>query len=105
MSVDAGGGFNIDVSVDDIAAFKKLNIKRVDAAYSNKDVGMSLIKDLGLDQVKYSFSHKKITYYVAFSKKAADKATINLFLKTAEEMKKSGEIKKILDKYHMTEPK
>jgi len=98
-------GITIDQSVDDIAAFKKLNIKRVDAAYSNKDVGLMLIKDLTLDQVKYAFGHKKIVYYIAFNKNSAKQPAIDKFLKGVADFKKSGELKKLLDKYHMTEAK
>jgi len=105
MAIDAGNIKNIDMSVDDIAAFKKLNIKRVDAVYSNRDVGEMLVKDLKLDKVKYALTHKKITYYIAFSKKAADKELVKNFEEALSALKKSGELKKILDKYDILEAK
>lgn len=97
------GNITIEMTPDDIEAFKKLDSKRIDAVYSNRDVGQMLIKDLNLNNTKLGISHKKITYFIALSKQYADEESAKLFFETLKAMKKNGEIKKILDKYRMKE--
>lgn len=97
------GNITIEMTPDDIEAFKKLDAKRLDAVYSNRDVGQMLIKDLKLKNTKIGFNHKKIVYFIAISKQFKDEENVKVFFETLKEMKTNGEIKKILDKYGMKE--
>ncbi|WP_031481907.1 substrate-binding periplasmic protein [Maridesulfovibrio frigidus] len=94
----------IDVSImpDDSALFKKLSKSKVDAVYSNKDVGSAMIHKLALDNIQYAGTDKTLKYYIAFSKKHTPTAFVKEFNKALREMKKSGELKKILQEYGMT---
>jgi polar amino acid transport system substrate-binding protein len=97
------GATNIKVEMtpDDIAAFRKLNIKRVGAVFSNVDVGKSMIKELKLENVRYAGMYSALQYYIGFSKKMEHKELSDKFYGVLSELQKSGEIKKILDKYDM----
>ncbi len=94
-------GINIDQTPDDIACFRKLSRGRVQAVYSNKDVGFSLIKKLGLQNIRYAGSQKKLSYYIGFSILYNDKATIDQFNAAFMTLHKKGQIKKILKNYNM----
>lgn len=90
----------VDMTPDDIEAFKKLGVGRIDAVYSNHDVGLSLIKKLKLTSVRYAGTHKPMQYYIALTK-ATDKTLSKAFFDTLAELEKKGEIKKILARYGM----
>lgn len=93
-------GIKVDETVDDIAGFRKLGIKRVGAVYSNRDVGFMIIKELKADNIKYAGTHKKLQYYIALNKKT-DKNLSAKFFDTLTNLQKKGEVKKILDKYEI----
>jgi polar amino acid transport system substrate-binding protein len=90
----------VDMTPDDVAAFQKLEIERIDAVYSNHDVGLSLIKGLKLTNVRYAGTHKTLQYYIALTK-ATDKVLSKAFFDALAELEKKGEIRKILAKYGM----
>ncbi len=79
--------------------FIKLSMGRVDAVYSNRDVGYTLIKTLGLKNIRYVGPHKKLQYYIAFSKEFVDKKTVDKFNATFVDLQKRGVLQKILQKY------
>ncbi len=92
----------IDIAPHDEPAFKKLsNRQRIDAVYSNKDVGNALIKQLALTNIRYSGCHLKIKYYVGFSKQFNDKAVVDKFNTTCQMLYKNDLIPKILKSYSM----
>lgn len=97
------GNITIEMTPDDIEAFKKLDTKRIDVVYSNRDVGQMFIKDLKLNNIKLGISHKKIVYSIALSKQFTDEESTKIFFEALKSMKTNGEIKKILDKYKMRE--
>ncbi len=91
----------IDLRHDDESGFRKLAISRVDAVYSNKYVGNLMITKLGLKNIRYAGLHKKLKYYIGFSKKYADKKIVEKFNMVFKELHKKGVIQKILGKYKM----
>lgn len=91
----------VDLTPDDITQFKKLSRCRVDAVYSNRDVGIATIQKLNAHNIRYVGTEKKLNYYIAFSKKNTPAAFIRKFNSKLNEMKKSGELKIILDKYKL----
>ncbi len=92
---------SIDLTPDDLTQFRKLSRCRVDAVYSNRDVGMAVIQGLKVQNVRYVVTDKKLNYYFAFSKKHTPAVFIRQFNAQLDKMKKSGELKNILDKYKM----
>ncbi|MDC7217924.1 MAG: transporter substrate-binding domain-containing protein [Spirochaetales bacterium] len=101
LTKEAGGHVSITLTPDALTQFKKLSRFRIDAVYSNREVGQAIIRELKAQNIKYSSSQKKLDYYIAFSKKHAPAKFVKKFNREIERMKKSGELKKILDKYHM----
>ena len=91
----------IDMTPDDIAAFKKLSLGRVTAVYSNRDVGNDLIAKLGLTNLRYAGVHTKLKYYIGFSQKFTDKKLVDQFNQTFRSLYKHGVIQEILAKYKM----
>jgi polar amino acid transport system substrate-binding protein len=91
----------IDTTPDDPAAFKKLSLGRVDAVYSNRDVGYDLISKLGLKNLRYAGVHTALKYYIGFSQKFTDKKLVDQFNQTFRNLHKRGIIQEILAKYKM----
>jgi polar amino acid transport system substrate-binding protein len=91
----------IDMTPDDEAAFKKLSLGRVDAVYSNKDVGYFLIGKLNINNIRYAGFHTGLKYYIGFSQKFTDKKLVDQFNATFRNLHKRGVIKEILAKHKM----
>lgn len=91
----------IDMRPDDEAGFKKLSFKRVDAVYSNRDVGYALIKKLNLKNIRYAGAQRKLKYHIGFSQKYNDKKIFEQFNSKYKELYKKGVIKKILSSHNM----
>jgi polar amino acid transport system substrate-binding protein len=91
----------VDMTPDDEAAFKKLSLGRVDAVFSNKDVGYDLIRKLGLKNIRYSGRQQSLKYYIGFSQKFTDKKLVDQFNAAFRNLYKRGVIQEILAKYKM----
>ncbi|WP_108650939.1 substrate-binding periplasmic protein [Dongshaea marina] len=91
----------VSVTNDDERQFKKLSRGKIQAVYSNKDVGFYLIKKLGLDNIRYAGTHKSLMYYIGFSKKYNSPEMVVKFNTALLSLYKSGELHKILSKYNM----
>jgi polar amino acid transport system substrate-binding protein len=91
----------IDMTPEDETAFKKLSLGRVDAVYSNRDVGNFLIGKLNLNNLRYAGFHTGLKYYVGFSQKFTDKKLVDQFNATFRNLHKRGVIQEILAKYKM----
>jgi len=63
----------IDMTPDDLAAFKKLSLGRVRAVFSNRDVGHDVLRKLGITNVRYAGRQQTLKYYIGFSQKFTDK--------------------------------
>jgi len=91
----------IDMTPDDESAFKKLSLDRVDAVFSNKDVGNDMMRKLGIRNIRYSGRQQTLKYYIGFSQKFTDKKLVDQFNATFRNLYKRGLIQEILAKYHM----
>jgi polar amino acid transport system substrate-binding protein len=91
----------IDMTPDDEAAFRKLSIARVDAVFSNRDVGYDLIRKLGLKNLRYAGRQQSLKYYIGFSQKFTDKKLVDQFNVGFRNLHKRGVIQGILGKYKM----
>ncbi len=91
----------IENSPDDDTVFRKLDGGRVMAAFSNRDVGMAIIKRLGLKNVRYAGVSSKLKYYIGFSKEYVTKETVEKFNAAYRKLSKSGDIPKILKSYSL----
>lgn len=96
-----GGELTIDMRYDDESGFKKLSAGRVDAVFSNRDVGYALIKKVGVDNIKYAGSYKKLKYYIGFSQQHNAKAVVDKFNETFRQLHQKGKIQEVLKQYSM----
>ena len=91
----------IDMTPDDEAAFKKLSLGRVDAVFSNRDVGYDFMRSLNLKNIRYSGRQQSLKYYIGFSQKFTEKKLVDQFNATFRDLRKRGVIQQILAKYKM----
>ena len=92
----------IDMRPDDESGFKKLALGRLDAVFSNRDVGHALIAKLGLtSKVRYAGAQRKLKYYIGFSMAHNDKKVLATFDSAYTKLHKNGDVKKILDGHFM----
>jgi polar amino acid transport system substrate-binding protein len=92
----------IDMRPDDEAGFRKIVLGRVDAVFSNRDVGFALAAKLGAkDKVRYAGKTKELNYYAGFSAAHNDAEVLKRFDAALKELETSEQVKKILDQYNM----
>ena len=91
----------IDMTPDDEAAFKKLSLGRVQAVFSNRDVGLDLLKKLAIANVRYAGRQQSLKYYIGFSQKFTDKQLVDDFNATFRALHKQGLVREILGRYRM----
>ena len=91
----------IELNYDDIAGFKKLSANRVQAVYSNKDVGFSIIEEHKIKNIRYGGQERRLKYYIGFVKKNISKETVERFNHAYKKLYDKGIIKKILDTYNL----
>ena len=99
FTIEFKSNINIDITPDDLTQFRKLSRCRVDAVYSNRDVGLSAIKRLKLSNISYAGTEKSLNYYIAFSKKYTPSVLVRKFNISLSQMKESGRLQQILQKY------
>ena len=91
----------IDMTPDDEAAFKKLSLGRVDAVFSNRDVGYDLVRTLDIKNVRYAGRQQSLKYYIGFSQKFTDKKVVDQFNVTFRTLHQQRVIQEILARYRM----
>ena len=91
----------IDMTPDDLAAFKKLSLGRVKAVFSNRDVGFDALRRLGIANVRYSGRQQTVKYFFGFSQKSTDKKLVDDFNATFRRLHKQGVIQQVLKTYKM----
>ena len=91
----------IDMTPDDESSFKKLSLGRVDAVFSNRDVGYDLLRKLGITNVRYAGRQQSLKYYIGFSQKFTDKPLVDRFNAAFRTLHKQGVVQEILARYKM----
>jgi polar amino acid transport system substrate-binding protein len=86
----------LDIAPKGEHGFGKVALGRVDAVYSNKDVGNHLIQQLGLTNLRYAGTEHKGQYYIGLSKQSVEKALVNRFHAALVELYRRGEAQAIL---------
>lgn len=94
-------GLSVDRTPDDDAAFRKLEAARVGAVFSNKEVGLAHIQEMGLRNVRYAGMQSRVTYHVGFSKARVTKAQVERFNEAYRKLLRSGELRRILAPYRL----
>lgn len=98
---DLGGHLDIDMRPDDIAGFLKLSNNRVDAVFSNRDVGESIIHSEGIKNLRYAGTYSTLQYYIALSRRFTPDIAREAFMKSYSKLCHTGEIDEILTRYGM----
>ncbi len=91
----------IDVRPNDEAGFKKLSVGRIDAVFSNRDVGNALIAKLKLQNIRYAGMQRRLKYYIGFSQQYTDKKLVDQFNETLLDLYRRGVAQTILKTYKM----
>lgn len=91
----------IDMRPNDEDGFRKLAAGRIDAVFSNRDVGFNLIDKLDLTTVRYAGRQRRLKYYIGFSQTYTDKTIVDQFNQTLLALYQRGVAQKILKKYQM----
>jgi len=91
----------IEMTPDDESAFRKLSVRRVDAVFSNRDVGYDRLHKIGLKNIRYAGRQQSLKYYIGFSQRFTDKKLVDQFNATFRSLHKRGVIQGILAKYKM----
>jgi polar amino acid transport system substrate-binding protein len=86
----------LDIAPKGEHGFDKLSLGRVDAVYSNRDVGYHLIKQLGLTNLRYMGMEHTGKYYIGLSKQYVEKAVVDRFNAALVELYRRGEAQAIL---------
>lgn len=82
------GNVNVNMTPDALTQFKKLARCRIDAVYSNREVGLAIIHEIKAQNIHYVGTNKKLNYYIAFSKEFTPPAFIKKFNEEIVKMKK-----------------
>ena len=94
--------FTIDMRPGDEDGFRKLALARVNAVFSNRDVGFAVVKRLGLGaEIRYAGKTSELNYYIGFSKKYNDQAILARFDAALTALEASGKIREILAPHDM----
>lgn len=91
----------IDMRPNDEAGFKKLSVGRIDAVFSNRDVGNALIAKLNLDNIRYAGMQRRLKYYIGFSQQYTDKKLVDQFNQTLLDLYRNGAAQAILKSHNM----
>lgn len=91
----------IDMRPNDEAGFKKLSVGRIDAVFSNRDVGHALIAKLKLQNIRYAGMQRRLKYYIGFSQQHTDKKLVDQFNQTLLNMYRRGVAQDILETHNM----
>ncbi len=91
----------IEQTPDDIACFKKLSVNRVQAVYSNRDVGMAIIKEHQVKKVRYGGKDRALKYYIGLLKSNVSQETFEQFNRAYKILYQAGKIKQIIDFHNL----
>lgn len=98
---DQLGDLTIEMKADDESGFRKLSLGRVDAVFSNRDVGNDMVARLGLDNIRYAGAQRSLNYFIGFSKAHNDAAIVERFNARLSAMIGDGTIAEILSAHDM----
>ncbi|WP_421866119.1 substrate-binding periplasmic protein [Motiliproteus sp.] len=96
---DQGMDFEIIEVSDSQTGFRLLDVGRVSAVYSNRDVGYSLIRAGGYQQMHYAVADRKLDYFIGFNPELVESDWLDAFNQQLERMAESGETERILRTY------
>lgn len=94
-----GMAFEIVAVSDSETGFRLLDIGRVHAVYSNRDVGYSLIRAGGYQDLHYAVSDRRLDYYIGFNPEQVEIEWLDQFNQQLQKLVESGETDRILRRY------
>jgi len=89
-------------------AFKKLSHGRYQtekiAIFANRDIGLYLMRKMGISNLSYTASQKQVHYYVGFPKKEDIRPFVQAFTNEMDKLYENGELAEILERNFMIMP-
>ncbi|RDE22539.1 hypothetical protein DV711_08065 [Motiliproteus coralliicola] len=101
---DQGMKFEIIEVNDSQTGFRLLSVGRVNAVYSNRDVGHSLIRAAGYDQMHYAVADRRLDYFIGFNPELVEADWLAKFNQQLKLMAESGETERTLKRYGLKSP-
>ncbi len=98
---DQLGDLTIEMKGDDESGFRKLSLGRVDAVFSNRDVGNDMVARLGLENIRYAGAQRSLNYYIGFSKAFNDADVVARFNARLAVLIEEGVVGEILSEHNM----
>ncbi|BCS98956.1 hypothetical protein DSLASN_45880 [Desulfoluna limicola] len=91
---------------DDTLAFRMLDRgdRDIHYVYSNRDVGLAIIHQEGLQNIRYAGTQKRLEYYIGFSRTHTDRQLVDAFSEAFKQLDKKGIIRKILAEHRLKAP-
>lgn len=99
LQLEQERGFEIIDVTDSQTAFRLLAVGRVDAVYSNREVGQAIIRELQLTGLNYALTHRKLDYFVGFNAVTVSQVWVDAFNSQLQRLQQQGEARKILDRF------
>lgn len=93
------GEFSVEASPDNEAGFRQLGAGRVDAVYSNREVGWAVVRRLGLAHVRYTGPDRHLKYYVGFSRRTLGPDFNQAFSDAYKRLQERGVVREVLMRY------
>ncbi|WP_108652790.1 substrate-binding periplasmic protein [Dongshaea marina] len=93
--------FKVEVYPHDEFAFLRLAAGKLDAVYSNRDVGYALISKMAISNIRYAGSQRSLFYHIGLSREFVDEKVAAQYMQAVSDIKSSGKISRILSKYTM----
>lgn len=92
-----GQGISVTETRDDKPLFHRLPKEgsAMDAVFSNKDSGMTVIKGEGIDGLRYTGPYKTLQYYIGFSKHLVDASLVKRFNQAFKQLEEDGTVRQI----------
>lgn len=91
--------FEIIPVTDSETAFRLLNAARVDTVYSNRDVGLALIRQQQQGSLHYAVAHRRLAYYVGFSRDRVKLEWVEAFNRQLDRIHQQGKVVPLLRRY------
>jgi len=92
----------IEERPDDASGLRKVSVGRLDAVYSNRDRGFSILKAEGIDgKVRYAGAHRVLKYYSGFARAFPNQALLDRFDAAWSKLFRRGEAQKIIAGYSL----
>ncbi|WP_207062621.1 ABC transporter substrate-binding protein [Motiliproteus sp. SC1-56] len=88
--------FTVEMSPNNETGFRQLSVGRLDAVFSNREVGLAVMRRLGLTDIRYAGPVRKLDYYVGFSRQTLSREFNLAFSRAYQQLEARGTVRDVL---------